>query len=642
MSDVAKNTPNITGDSFWVGTNFWSSSGGPLMWDNYDSELIRKELRQLTAMGCNVTRSFLYWPHFVPREHRLDMTAVERLGDFLDAHLEVGLMTIPTFLVGHMSGENWDPTWRNGRDLYRDVTMLGEEAWFVHEIAAHFKNHSAICGWLISNEMPLYGGKDASSQEIFAWAQSLVHAVRAAGANQPLSLGDGAWGLETTGVDNGFSLRTLKGLVDFIGPHTYPVQSDEIREFLYAAYMCQMASGFELPVILEEFGVTSDFVSEENAAIYYRHVLYSTLLAGAQGWLAWNNCDYDGLYQQDPYRHHPFELHFGLIDAEGRPKLQAGELASFASFIKTLPSKPSPLPRTVGIVVPEHFDTKLPFTENELKSDIAINLFQSYVSSKLADLNIDMVREKDGLSENYKLFISPSTKALTTDGLQSLLRVLENGSCIYLSYFGGSTDNQRGPWITWLDKLFGVSHKLRYGLVEPIESENIVFKFIENFGHLRSGQTLSFKLPKSMANIGYLPITADKAKIIAVDQNEMPALTLYTKGAGKAVLCTYPLEYFAANRPNDNPNDIAKIYQAAAEEAGVSAILHIDDLRIAVGTMEVDDRVIAIAANLTSDEINTPMVLDQNYAIAYLSGEDTPEKVFFASYQIHIFSLSKR
>jgi endo-1,4-beta-mannosidase len=145
-----------------------------------------------------------------------------------------------------------------------------------------------------------------------------------------------------------------------------------------------------------------------------------------------------------------------------------------------------------------------------------------------------------------------------------------------------------------------------------------------------------------MANIGYLPITADKAKIIAVDQNEMPALTLYTKGAGKAVLCTYPLEYFAANRPNDNPNDIAKIYQAAAEEAGVSAILHIDDLRIAVGTMEVDDRVIAIAANLTSDEINTPMVLDQNYAIAYLSGEDTPEKVFFASYQIHIFSLSKR
>ena len=32
-----------------------------------------------------------------------------------------------------------------------------------------------------------------------------------------------------------------------------------------------------------------------NAADYYRQVLYTTLLAGARGWLAWNNCDYDDL-----------------------------------------------------------------------------------------------------------------------------------------------------------------------------------------------------------------------------------------------------------------------------------------------------------------------------------------------------------
>ena len=56
------------------------------------------------------------------------MTA--RFKDFLDRHTELGLTTIPTFIVGHMSGENWDPAWRNGRDLYADVWMVGRQAWF--------------------------------------------------------------------------------------------------------------------------------------------------------------------------------------------------------------------------------------------------------------------------------------------------------------------------------------------------------------------------------------------------------------------------------------------------------------------------------------------------------------------------------
>ncbi len=44
---------------------------------------------------------------------------------------------------------------------------------------------------------------------------------------------------------------------------------------------------------MEEFGVSSDFASDEHAATYYRHVLYNTLLAGATGWIAWNNTDFD-------------------------------------------------------------------------------------------------------------------------------------------------------------------------------------------------------------------------------------------------------------------------------------------------------------------------------------------------------------
>ena len=88
------------------------------------------------------------------------------------------------------------------------------------------------------------------------------------------------------------------------------------------------------PVVMEEFGLTSDYVGEENAASYYRQVLHNTLLAGATGWLAWNNVDYDDLFDVEPYRHHPFEMHFGLIDKNGRPKAQALEVQKFGELLR--------------------------------------------------------------------------------------------------------------------------------------------------------------------------------------------------------------------------------------------------------------------------------------------------------------------
>ena len=58
-------------------------------------------------------------------------------------------------------------------------------------------------------------------------------------------------------------------------------------------------------------------------------MLHTTLVAGAEGWLAWNNCDYDDLKDQDPYRHHPFEMHFGVTDRAGKPKAALREIGSF-------------------------------------------------------------------------------------------------------------------------------------------------------------------------------------------------------------------------------------------------------------------------------------------------------------------------
>ena len=617
----------------WVGANFWSRVGGPRMWDRYDAQIVRQELATLAAHGCNVSRSFCYWPDFVPEPERLDAAVLERFADFLDAHVEIGLGTIPTFIVGHMSGENWDPAWRGGRDLYRDVWLVGQQAWFAGEIAARFKRHPAIVGWLVSNEMPIYGGP-GTTDEIAAWARAIVDAVRAAGATQPLSLGDGAWGMEVTGNDNGYSLRTLAPLVDFVGPHVYPMEDDEVRQFLTAAFTCELASGFDRPVVLEEFGVSSDFASDENAADYYRLVLHSTLLAGARGWLAWNNCDYDDLRDQDPYRHHVFEMHFGLTDKTGRPKPQLYEIERFAGLVSGLADRGwNPVAGEVALVVPEHYERELPFTEAAVRRDIRDNLLQAYIAAREADLPVALTRERDGLPGNARLVIAPSAKLLTAPGLDRLRALAESGATVYLSYFAGSTARQRGPWLTWLDEIFGVRHALRYGLVDQIEEDEVTFQFVEPLGEIEAGTTLTFAVAGEASARAYLPVVPTGAVIVAVDGHGRPALLRHALGRGTTFLCTYPLEHMAARTPRANPENTWRLYSALATEAGVQRPVRVDDPRVITGLIRTGAAHTALFLNCSSDLIAAEPILADGVALP-AAGD---EPVLLAPYGVEAF-----
>ncbi len=605
--------------ALWIGANFWSRTGGPRMWTRYDPTVVREELRVLAHHGCNVTRSFCYWPEFVPTPGVLDATLLERFADFLHAHRELNLQTIPTFIVGHMSGENWDPTWRRGRDLYRDVSLVAEQAWFAAEFARRFAHEDTIAAWLISNEMPLYGG-GGSEEEIAAWAQLLVQAVRSSGATQPISLGDGAWGIEVSGNDNGYSLRRLAPIVDFLGPHVYPMQDDQLRQFLSAAFACELCGGFERPVVLEEFGLSSDFASEPHAAAYYRQVLYSTLLGGARGWIAWNNADYDALADEDPYRHHVFEMHFGLTDRLGRPKAQLHELHRFSEVVGRLGHAGlARKPASVGLVVPEVFERVLPFTSPEVRAEARENLLQAYSVAREADLPVSLVRERDGLVSSAHLYLLPSTKILTGPGLARLRALAASGAHVYLSYFAGSTAYQRGPWLTFLEELFGVRHGLRYGLVDPIDDEVVTFELLEPLGSLEVGTTLQFLAAGNASARAALPVEAVSARVVAVDQHGRPALVRHDLGGGVTWLCTYPLEHMAARRARANPEDTWRLYAALGEEAGLAQHAQVADPRVLVGELASDLGDVVVLANWCDERIEVALELPSGRALSDLS-----------------------
>ncbi len=534
------------------------------MWRRFDATLVAQELDVLAHHGVEVVRSFFELPSFLPEPQSLDGRLVERFARFLDLCTKAGLRTIPTFVVGHMSGENRDLPWRAGRDLYRDGFMLAQQAWFVRRMTERLHAHPAVAGWLLSNEMPLYGG-ETDADSAWAWAELLVQAVRAGGGRQPVSTGDGAWGIETTGADNGFRLRRLAGVVDFVGPHSYPLERDEWRQLLSPAFACEL-SHFGAPVILEEFGATSAFADDENIAAYYRHVLHTSLLAGATGWLGWNNTDF-ALVDSDPYRHHAFELRFGLTDAAGRPKPALAELAAFRRVLDAVD-----LPRCrravarVGIVVSSYLEADHPFTVDAARATIRDVALQSYVSARAADLGPALVRELDGIPY-ADLLVVPSTQALTGPGWRALAEHAAAGAIVFVSYFAGDAPVHRGLWHPDLEGFFGVRHRLRYGLVDPIEGDEVVWRLELGLGDLRAGDELRFAVAGNEHGRAFLPVEPDGAQVVARDGAGRPGLLERRVGRGAIVLSTYPVEYLAARSGAVNPNDIVRLYDALAARA---------------------------------------------------------------------------
>jgi endo-1,4-beta-mannosidase len=622
----------------WLGANFWSRSGGPLMWRSYDPGLIARELSVLRQHGMNLTRSFFYWPDFHPEPDRVDDEMVGRYADFLDRHAEAGMATIPTFIVGHMSGENWDPAWRQGRDLYSDVWMVGRQAWFIEQLTARFCDHPSIAGWLISNEMPIYGAR-STEEHVTPWAQLMVQAVRAGGGTQPVSIGDGAWGMAVSGADNGFSVRDLARLTDFVGPHVYRMENDIVRQHLTAAFVCELAD-FGKPVVLEEFGVTDAFVSREHAAHYYRQILHNSLLAGATGWIGWNNSDYDNLLEQDPYRHHAFEMRFGLTDVDGNPKPALLEFRDFADTLATIdfPACARPDSET-ALVVPSYLEHAYPFTEADDHTYVFEVLRQAFVAAREADVPAHLARERDGLPEGRKLYLVPSAKQLTAPAWRDLAAAAARGAVVYVSYSPGNHGVQRGLWHADVNGMFGVEHQLRYGLVDPVTDDEITVSFVADFGSLREGTTLTFRAGGNEHARSYLPVRAVDAEVVAVDQHGNPVLVRRRHGAGQLVLCTFPLEGMASALPHVNPEPTYRIYDALAAMAGVTRPVTVADPLVHAALLRHrDGRRFVWLVSQAAEELAVKPVLSGGRLTDLVTGEPVDE-VTLHPYGVQVLAL---
>jgi endo-1,4-beta-mannosidase len=565
--------------AFLLGVNYWSRAGGPRMWERFDAARVRAELEQMRAIGLNVCRSFAFLPSFMPQPGALAPGALQRLREFFELCQASGMRTIPSALVGHMSGENFDFPGQHGRCPYSASEVLGWQELLVRAIGTAGAGHPAVAAYLASNEMPLWGGK-STPETIVAWARALRRALHSADPARPFSLGDGVMNLK--GGQNGFDVDALRDTLDFVGPHSYYGDSDPLRQALNVEFCVRSLRYLGLPVLFEEFGCSSNQAGEREQALYYREVVHSCLSAGAAGALGWCYSDFD-LGHEPPYDHHAFELTFGITRADGSEKPVCDELRAVARLLDVVEARTlcPPTPRA-AIIVPSYFNTTYPFSWED-RDRMRRTLLQAYTLCVKAGFEAELVPERALDCSGYRLVLAPATQKLLSPTWDALLAAAAGGATVYWSYFGGDYNFHQGAWCSNFEALTGCQHHLRYGCFDLPEAQLVLH-----------GEQLSLGFdtnvggrPYPRALLPLEPLAGHHTEVLARDQAGRPALTRKRHGAGQVLLLHCPLEYYLAEQADINERDRSEqLYRFLAAEAGLTPLLSSSDPLVQVRSVE--------------------------------------------------------
>jgi endo-1,4-beta-mannosidase len=565
---------------FLLGATHWSRRGGPRMWERFDPAFVEAELKQLRAIGLDCLRMFAFAPSFMPSPPTVDPIMLERLGTFGRLAEATGLSLLPTAIVGHMSGENYDFPGRAGRSLYTDPEILGWQAALTSRLVEALRGSPSVLGWVLSNEMPLYGGP-ATLAEATTWVKALADAVRVLDP-RPVGTGDGLMA--------SFPGAGLAGLIDWVAPHIYYADLDPLRQAYNTDFTLRRAQALGRPVLLEEFGCSSCQAGPLEQAAYFRESLCAAFAIGAAGAIGWCASDFDPEVEgrEPPYSHHAFELGFGLFDKDGREKPVCGEIRALRALLDdprvNLLAARRPSARA-ALVVPRYLDEELPFSWED-RTAIRRTLLAAYVLACQAGLDPDVVPETASLS-GYALLLCPATQKLLTPTWLALEAAARAGATVYWSYFSGDHTFHQGAWCPIFEGLTGLEHRLRYGCFDlPRESVTLEapLKLMIPTGVRTS------PAPQTLARLPIEVRSGAPVEVLVLDHEGRPALTDHRLGAGRFVFCPYPLERYLADLPDGSSLGVHRLYRLLGELSAVAP-------RYPTQHPDVQSRVIEVGAD---------------------------------------------
>jgi hypothetical protein len=591
----------------------------PLQWDETD---LQTDFDKMHELGFNTVRFDLFWAWFEPRPGDYNPKAFRQFDTFVRLAHSSGIYLHPTLFIGGEVGEAfWDVPWRQGRHPHADPEMLHLQTNHAAEFARRYCGEPAILAWDLTDEPPYWVVGDQTTDAMaINWTRLIAGAIRRDDPGHALCVGTSMEDLH----HGPFRPDNLGAEVDFFSVHPYsiyaldhfpdPMLSE--RSTYAGAFQTTLSLGAGKPVMIHEFGASSAQFSPERIANFDRVTLYSSLAAGACGFLAW--CYTDAapeLYAQVPYLRAPHETQFGLTtwDRQDRPRGQV--LHEFSKVLGQMDfTGLQPARGDAALIIPDewakphgdfsHFgltgSDAIPYTSvqdgfdtDESNSWLTGALLNTFILAHRAGLKIDMPREYSRW-QTYSGILLPSPLTGTERNLvhvhtsfwDKLRAYTSEGGSVYASLCADAA-------IPGMAEFFGAS------LADHVAAAEVTLTVVAPFGDLSPGTVFTFQPDER--NPRHWPVTLDLygGQVIAVDQLDRPALVAHNYGRGSTLLSAYPLESYLANMPSafEGADSTHRIYRALCQSTQFTPLFATDHPSVEVSALFGRERGYAVLAN---------------------------------------------
>jgi hypothetical protein len=249
-------------------------------------------------------------------------------------------------------------------------------------------------------------------------------------------------------------------------------------------------------------------------------------------------------------------------------------------------------------------------------------------------MKADFPREYDDW-QKHSLLLMPSPLTSTnsflvhvhSDFWEKAQQYVSQGGALYASVAADAA-------IPEMESLFGAR------MVDGNPKDEVTLKVVAPFGDLTVGDIFHYSAPAASPRSWGALLEIKGGTVIAVDQDNKPALVANSVGSGKTLLCAYPIEHYLADVPAafDKPESTDRIYRAFREWAGVKPIFHSNQPSVEVSALSGKAGGYAVVTNHSASPQNVIITAGSPlHSIARVTPQGaTPIEVAGSTFKVNV------
>ncbi|MDO9255673.1 MAG: hypothetical protein Q7U54_09185 [Bacteroidales bacterium] len=459
--------------TFINGANYSPSTGWFQILDNWNAKAIEQDMDSLSSIGVDFIRFMPLWYLMQPEKNKIDQQKVDRLNELITIAGKRNIQVQPTLITGWLCGGIFNPYWVT-KEMFTDPEQIKAETWYIENVAKSLKNNPYIHSYDFGNEinaLKAVGGFTGNPAQTKTWMAEIYKAFKKGDPERLVTNGIG------TGFDNDFPIENISLASDYMSAHSYSyfhatIADDPwfgLRTTYSANLMIAWAKMAGKPVLMQETGVSGDWMSQQKRANYLELSYFSCWADGAAGFVWWCSHDIDTAFHVKPDvkgrqmkgggTFDALEYQMGLFDVNNKKHPVAERFKECIDISKTLGLDWTDQLPVCYIVAPETVSL----------NDYIRKAINAYVLAKQNHVDVRFLRENSDVPTDASFVIVPGF-ALKNEAKQKIKKYLDTGGTVYQSFYNDFAPN------------ISVNPELNFRLDEP--TELLVNKHTENLNLL--------------------------------------------------------------------------------------------------------------------------------------------------------------